>query len=267
MTPPVVLTIAGVDPSGGAGIAADLATFSALGTHGTCVVTALTAQNTTGVHDVTLTQPSFLDTQLGAVLDDLEVASVKTGFLGRASIIRDITHWAVRGRLPNLVVDPVMVATDRRRLMDSGAESAYRELLRHARVATPNLAEAAVLLQRPLDSLDDVDPHAAELAEVGPEVMVVTGGHLTGDATDLVVTPHGAERISAPRVATRNVHGSGCTFAAAIAAGLGRGEDPIAAVRDAKAFVHHQLTVSASWDLGSGETGPMAHTSNPIDRG
>ncbi len=263
MTPPVVLTIAGVDPSGGAGLAADLATFSTLGTHGTCAVTALTAQNTTGVHDVSATDPSFVDAQLAAVLDDLPVAAVKTGFLGREAIIRAVLRWAVEGRLPNLVVDPVLVATDGMRLMDPGAEAAYRDLLRHARVATPNLAEAAVLLGTELGSMDDVAPLAGQLAALGPEVVVVTGGQLSGDATDLVITPGGAEPMAADRLDTHNVHGSGCTFAAATAARLAHGDDPPDAVHAAKVFVHRQLTMSAAWRLGAGTSGPVAHVEPP----
>lgn len=263
MTPPVVLTIAGVDPSGGAGLAADLATFSALGTHGTCAVTALTAQDTTGVHDVSITDPAFVDAQLVAVLDDLPAAAVKTGFLGREPIIRAVLRWAAEGRLPNLVVDPVLVATDGVRLMDPGAEAAYRELLRHARVATPNLPEAAVLLETELTSMDDVAPLADRLEALGPEVVVVTGGQLSGDAIDLAVTPDGVAPMKAERLDTHNVHGSGCTFAAATAARLALGDDPLDAVRAAKAFVHRQLTRSAEWKLGAGPSGPIAHLSLP----
>jgi hydroxymethylpyrimidine/phosphomethylpyrimidine kinase len=264
MTPPVVLSIAGVDPSGGAGLAADLATFSAFGTHGTCAVTALTAQNTTGVHHVSATDPTFVEAQLAAVLDDLPVAAVKTGFLGREYIIRAVLRWAGEGRLPNLVVDPVLVATDGMRLMDPGAEAAYRDLLRHARVATPNLAEAAVLLETELGSMDDVAPLAGRLAALGPEVVVVTGGQLSGDATDLVITSDGVVPMAADRWDTHNVHGSGCTFAAAAAARLAHGDDPLDAVRAAKRFVHDQLRVSAAWRLGSGTSGPVAHVSPPV---
>ncbi len=263
MTPPVVLTIAGVDPSGGAGLAADLTTFAALGTHGTCAVTALTAQDTTGVHEVSATDPSFVDAQLAAVLDDLPVAAVKTGFLGREAIIRAVLRWAREGRLPNLVVDPVLVATDGMRLMDPGAEAAYRELLGHARVATPNLPETAVLLGTPLTSMDDVAPQADRLAAMGPEAVVVTGGQLSGDAIDVVVTSEGVESMAAARLDTRNVHGSGCTFAAATAARLAHGDDPLTAVRVAKRFVHRQLTTSAAWRLGAGTSGPVAHLEPP----
>ena len=263
MTPPVVLTIAGVDPSGGAGLAADLATFSALGAHGACAVTALTAQNTTGVHDVTIIDPAFVDAQLAAVLDDLPVAAAKTGFLGREPIIRAVLRWAEAGRLPNLVVDPVLVATDGTRLLDPGAEAAYRELLHHARVATPNLPEAAVLLETELTSMDDVGPRADRLATLGPEVVVVTGGQLSGDAIDLAVTSEGVEPMAADRLDTTNVHGSGCTFAAATAARLALGDEPLDAVRAAKAFVHHQLTRSAEWHMGGGTMGPIAHISSP----
>lgn len=263
MTPPVVLTIAGVDPSGGAGLAADLATFAALGTHGVCAVTALTAENTTGVHEVAPTDPDFVHAQLAAVLDDLPVAAVKTGFLGREPTIRAVLRWAAAGRLPNLVVDPVLVTTDRVRLMDSGAEAAYRELLAHARVATPNLPEAAVLLDTELTAMDDIAPLADRLAALGPEVVVVTGGQLSGDAIDLAVSPEGVEPMAAERLDTTNVHGTGCTFAAATAARLALGDDPLDAVRAAKEFVHRQLRQSADWRLGAGTQGPLAHLSPP----
>lgn len=265
MTPPVVLTIAGVDPSGGAGLAADLATCSALETHGTAAVTALTAQNTTGVHGVVATDPAFVDRQVAAVVDDLPVDAVKTGFLGGEPVIRAVLRWAARDRLPNLVVDPVLVATDGARLLDFSAEAAYRELLGHARVATPNLPEAAVLLSAELRSMDDVAPLADRLAALGPEVVVVTGGQLSGDAVDLVITPDGVEAMRADRLDTRNVHGSGCTFAAATAARLAHGDDPLTAVRAAKRFVHDRLTRSADWRLGAGPTGPIAHTAHLAD--
>lgn len=267
MTPPVVLTIAGVDPSGGAGLAADLTTFSALRTHGTCAVTALTAQNTTGVHDVQVTQPRFVEAQLEAVLDDLPVAAAKTGFLGREPVIRAVLHWAEAGRLPNLVVDPVLVATDGTRLLDAGAEAAYRELLQHARVATPNLPEAAVLLDAELTSMDDVAPHADRLVALGTEVVVVTGGQLSGDAVDVAVSSGVVQPMTAERLDTTNVHGSGCTFAAATAARLALGDDPLDAVRAAKGFVHQQLTWSADWRLGAGTMGPIAHLPPPKGQG
>ena len=225
--------------------------------------TELRAQNSTGVHDVHVTQPRFVETQLEAVLDDLPVAAAKTGFLGREPIIRAVLRWAEAGRLPNLVVDPVLVATDGTRLLDAGAEAAYRELLQHARVATPNLPEAAVLLDAELTSMDEVTPHADRLATLGPEVVVVTGGQLSGDAIDVAVTSAGVEPMTAERLDTTNVHGSGCTFAAATAARLALGDDPLDAVRAAKVFVHGQVTRSAHWHLGAGTMGPLAHTSLP----
>jgi hydroxymethylpyrimidine/phosphomethylpyrimidine kinase len=205
-----------------------------------------------------------VNAQLTAVLDDLPVAAVKTGYLGREPIIRTVTRWAAQGRLPNLVVDPVLVATDGVRLMDPAAEAAYRELLRHARVATPNLPEAAVLLGTELTSMNDVAPVADQLAGLGPEVVVVTGGRLSGDAVDLAVTSDGIEPMAAARLDTTNVHGSGCTFAAATAARLALGDDPLDAVRAAKAFVHRQLRTSVTWTLGAGTSGPVAHLAPPI---
>jgi hydroxymethylpyrimidine/phosphomethylpyrimidine kinase len=260
LTPPVALTIAGSDSAGGAGIQADLKTFAALDVFGTSAITALTAQNTVGVSDVHAVPHDFVDAQIEAVLDDLDVRAVKTGLLATAPIIEAVAARARRGELPNLVVDPVMVASSGERLLEPDGEQAYIEhLFPHALVITPNLREAAVLLGRPVLSIDDMTGAARDLAQTGPRIVVVKGGHLDADeAVDVLYTDEGVQELRAPRVETRNAHGTGCTFASAIAARLTRGDDPVAAIEGAKHFVTTALQGGASWRLGAG-SGPVDH--------
>ena len=189
-TPAVALTIAGSDSGGGAGIQADLVTFAALGVHGASAVTALTAQNTLGVSGVHVPPVEFLRAQLDAVLADLPVAAVKTGMLATEEVVLAVAEYAAAGRLPNLVVDPVLVSSTGARLLDAGAETAYREgLFPHALVVTPNTREAQALLGARVESLDDARQAARKLAEWGPQWVVVKGGHLVADggACDVVV--------------------------------------------------------------------------------
>ena len=238
MTPPVALTIAGSDSGGGAGIQADLKSFAALGVFGTSAITAVTAQNTRAVTRVDVLDPVAVEAQIDAVLADLPVAAVKTGMLATAEIVELVARRAAAGDLPHLVVDPVMVASSGDRLLDEDAESAYRELLfPHAEVITPNLLEAAVIVGRSLTTVDDAASAAQELAGEGTAWVVVKGGHLDGDATDLVVHRGELTRLTSPRVATANVHGTGCSFASAVAAGLAQGLAPIDALGRAKAFI------------------------------
>jgi hydroxymethylpyrimidine/phosphomethylpyrimidine kinase len=260
VTPPVALTIAGSDSGGGAGIQADLVTFAALGVHGASVISALTAQNTVGVDAVHVPPVDFLRQQLDTVLADLPVAAVKTGMLATEEIVRTVADQADAGRLPNLVVDPVLVSSTGARLLDPGAESAYVEsLFPHALVITPNRREVAALLDRQVVTVDDAVEAAGELGKYGPRWVVVKGGHVeSDDATDVVVeTATGAvELLTLPRVATQNDHGTGCTFAAATAACLARGAAVLEALRAAKDFVHAGLMASANWHLGQGH-GPV----------
>jgi hydroxymethylpyrimidine/phosphomethylpyrimidine kinase len=262
----VALTIAGSDSGGGAGIQTDLVTFAALGVHGASVVTALTAQNTRGVLGVHVPPVAFLREQLDAVLSDLPVAAVKTGMLATAEIVDAVAEAAAAGRLPRLVVDPVLVSSTGARLLDPGAETAYVErLLPHALVTTPNTREAAALLGRPVETVDDARGAARDLAALGPRWVVVKGGHLpardTAGAEVAVDVVHDAatgttRELRLPRVATRNDHGTGCTFAAATAALLARGVDVPDALSEAKAFVHRGLVASSGWTLGGGH-GPV----------
>lgn len=218
MTPPVVLTIAGTDSGGGAGIAADLTTFAALGVHGACVVTAVTAQDTVAVHAIHPVPFDSVAAQLEAVLGDLDPAVVKTGMLGSADVVRLVAERC-KGRI--LVVDPVLRATTGAALADEGVVAAYRQhLLPVAAVITPNEEE-----------------HAALGHPEHPGLVLTRGGDLD----------------------TVNDHGTGCTYASALAASLAHGHDVPTAARLADAYVRRQLLTSSDWDLGRGR-GPVAHT-------
>jgi hydroxymethylpyrimidine/phosphomethylpyrimidine kinase len=259
-TPAVALTIAGSDSGGGAGIQADLVTFAALGVHGASAITALTAQNTVGVAGAHVPPVAFLRDQLDAVLDDLPVAAVKTGMLATEEVVVAVAGYAAAGRLPNLVVDPVLVSSTGARLLDPGAESAYRTaLFPHALVVTPNGREAAALLGTPVGTTAEAREAARRIGEWGPAWVVVKAGHMEGaEACDVVFeTATGTvELLCRRRVDTRNDHGTGCTFAAATAAGLARGRAVPQALADAKRFVHEGLVRSSGWRLGGGH-GPV----------
>jgi hydroxymethylpyrimidine/phosphomethylpyrimidine kinase len=258
VTPPVSLTIAGSDSGGGAGIQADLRAFGALGTHGTSVITAITAQNTLGVDDVHVLPAHSVEAQLTSVLDDFRVAAVKTGMLATAELVALVGDRAAAGELPALVVDPVLVSATGHRLLEDDAHGVYqRRLIPHAMVVTPNLLEASVLVGRELRDLDDAVDAGHQLAELGPRVVVIKGGHLTGErSVDVVVMDGEVHHLEAPRAQTRNVHGTGCTFAAATAAGLAAGAGPLAALR--KAYVTAGIAGGAHWQLGAG-SGPLDH--------
>jgi hydroxymethylpyrimidine/phosphomethylpyrimidine kinase len=259
VTPPVALTIAGSDSGGGAGIQADLKAFAANGVFGTSAVTAVTAQNSVGVLGVHLIPPDFVDAQIAAVLADLPVAAVKTGMLATAATIEIVARRAAAGDLPNLVVDPVMVASSGDRLLDQDAELAYLErLFPHAVIVTPNLREASILVGRPLSDVDDMAKAARQLAASGARAVLVKGGHLTGDAVDVFFDGVDIHELRSPRIDTPNVHGTGCTMAATIAARLARGDTIADAVRAAKAYVTSAIAGAASWRLGAGH-GPLDH--------
>jgi hydroxymethylpyrimidine/phosphomethylpyrimidine kinase len=262
-TPPVALTIAGSDSSGGAGIHADLRTFAAHGVHGASAIAAVTAQNTLGVQGVHVLPGSFVVAQIESVLDDLDVRATKTGMLATEDNVRAVGALAADGRLPHLVVDPVMVASSGARLLDPGAESAYVEaLIPHCAVVTPNRAEAAVLVGHDVTTVDDMAAAGRALVALGPALVVVTGGD-SGDrhgaeAVDVVVTAEGTATLRAPWIETSNHHGTGCSLASAVASGLALGDDPSTSVRKAKAYVHRALAGAADWHLGAGP-GPLDH--------
>ena len=257
--PPVACTIAGVDSGGAAGIAADLKTFAAFGVYGTCVVTALTAQDTTKVHGTLSVDAAFLALQLDAVLGDFTVAAAKTGMLATSALIDCITARAAAGVLPLLVVDPVMVATSGASLVAGDAPAAYRRLIAHASIVTPNLPEAEALLEREIRSRAAMGEAARALHGLGGAFAVVKGGHLSGEvAVDVCFDGTQLLELEHPFVPTRNVHGTGCTLSAALAAGLARGEQPLTALRNAKSYVAAALARSAAWQLASGP-GPLDH--------
>jgi len=254
------MTIAGSDSGGGAGLQADLRTFAAHGVFGTCAVTAVTAQNTADVRAVHVLDAAFVELQIETVLADLPVASVKTGMLASSATVAAVGRWAADARLPNLVVDPVLVASTGRPLLDEGGVASYLELLLpHALVVTPNIREAALLTGAPVDSLDDMVRAAHRLADTGARAVVVKGGHLAGDHAPDVVVHNGALHIlDGPRVASLNDHGTGCTLSAATAAMLALDAELLDAITRAKAFVTTALQGSATWHLGAGH-GPLDH--------
>jgi len=263
VTPPVALTIAGSDSSGGAGIQADLKTFAALAVFGASAITALTAQNTRGVRGVHAVPAAFVVAQVEAVLDDLDVRAVKTGMLATAEIVAAVAGLAAAGRLPKLVVDPVMVSSTGDRLLEESAERAYiADLLPHVAVLTPNLREAEVLLSASIDTLADQRDAARALAALGPRVVVVKGGHAVQDsgpdAVDVVWDGEALRELRTPRVKTGNNHGTGCSFASAVAAGLAGGLQVWPALDRAKQFVWRGVTGGAAWRLGGGH-GPLDH--------
>jgi len=253
----VVLTVAGSDSGGGAGIQADLRTFAAHGVHGTSAITAVTAQNSVAVLDWVALDPRMVVAQMEAVASDMPVAAAKTGMLATAAIVSAVAAALERLRLPLVVVDPVMVAKSGDRLLDRDAETAYRErLLPLATVVTPNLPEAESLLGRPVRTLAEMREAARALRAMGPRAVVVKGGHLEGDAVDVFWDGERMEDLSAPRIATKNTHGTGCTYSAAIAARLALGDSLLDAVRGAKAYLTE--AIRRSYSVGRGH-GPVDH--------
>jgi hydroxymethylpyrimidine/phosphomethylpyrimidine kinase len=245
------LTIAGSDSGAGAGIQADLKTFAAHGIYGTCAITALTAQNTCGVAGVHIVPAEFVTLQIETVVSDIGCDAVKTGMLATAAIVEAVAAAVASLDLPNLVVDPVMVAKGGDRLLSDDAVHAVRTtLIRLARVVTPNIPEAAVLTGLPIRTTDDMRRAGERLLDLGARATVVKGGHLEGDdATDLLVTADGVVALTTPRLRVASTHGTGCTFAAAMAARLATGAPLEDAVRGAKAYVteamRHGLAIGA----------------------
>ncbi|MCC6629915.1 MAG: bifunctional hydroxymethylpyrimidine kinase/phosphomethylpyrimidine kinase [Chloroflexi bacterium] len=252
------LTIAGSDSGGGAGIQADLKTFAAFGVYGASAITGVTAQNTVGVRAVELMTPAMVDAQIAAVLDDIGADAVKTGMLGSADIITVVASALRRFQVEQLVVDPVMVAKSGDRLLAEPAVAALRDrLLPLTLVLTPNLPEAEALLGRTVRDLDDMPSAARDLLELGPRYVVLKGGHLPGsEVVDLLVGGRLAVELRAPRIDTRHTHGTGCTYAAAIAAMLARGADVPEAVR--AAYDYLQGAIAAAEPIGAGH-GPVNH--------
>ena len=260
----VALTIAGSDSGGGAGLQADLRTFAAHGLHGASAVTAVTAQNSVAVVDFVALDPRMVVAQIEAVASDMAIAATKTGMLATPAIVAAVAEAVARLRLPHLVVDPVMVAKSGDRLLEPAAEVAYRDLLLPlAEVLTPNLPEAEALLCRPVRTLADMREAARALRALGPRAVVVKGGHLEGDAVDVFWDGERLEELGAPRIDTRNTHGTGCTYSAAIAARLALGEPLLEAVRGAKAYLTE--AIRRSYSVGRGH-GPVDHL-HPLTSG
>lgn len=258
---PVALTVAGSDSSGGAGIQADLKTFAALGTYGASVITALTAQNTTGVQAIHDVPAAFIAAQMDSVLSDLRVGAVKTGMLSRREAIEAVAAGLGRHGVRTLVVDPVMVATSGDRLLASDAVEALRHLLLpRAALITPNLPEAAILLGEPVAADEAAMVRQGEaLLGLGPAAVLVKGGHAGGpESVDILVTGEGVRRFAAARVATRHTHGTGCTLSSAVAAGLARGLDLGDAVAAAKAYLTAAIEAAEGVAVGRG-SGPVHH--------
>jgi len=261
MSIPNVLTIAGSDSGGGAGIQADLKTFAAMRAYGASAITAVTAQNTQGVRAVHQVPPEMIEAQIAAVFDDLEIAAVKIGMIGNAEAIEAVAA-ALSGRsgMP-VVLDPVMVAASGDPLLEPGAEAVLKSrLLPMADVLTPNLPEAARLLggAPPSDEAAMRD-QAKALAALGPRAVLVKGGHGTGDeALDILYDGQDFARFTALRVATQNVHGTGCTMSSAIAALLARGFTLHEAVREAKMYLTSALSEADKLNVGQG-AGPLNH--------
>ena len=258
---PIALTIAGSDSSGGAGIQADLKTFSALGVYGASAITALTAQNTRGVAAVEPVAARFVVAQIDAVLGDLEVGAIKTGMLANAEIVAAVAgRLSVAAGLP-LVVDPVMVATSGDILLtDDAIEAVKRQLVPLATLITPNLPEAARLLATK-PAIDDAQAaeQARALLALGCGAVLLKGGHGTGEAAvDILCDASGAERLVRPRIATPHTHGTGCTLSAAIAALLAQGVALREAIGRAKDFVWQALEAGQALGVGHG-SGPVDH--------
>ena len=254
---PKAMTIAGSDSGGGAGVQADLKTFAALGVFGTSVLTAITAQNTVGVFAVHEIPTGIIAAQIDAVMTDIGADAVKTGMLASTAIIECVAGQLQNHRVPWLVVDPVMVAKSGDRLLWEDAVEALRTLLLPlASVVTPNIPEAEVLTGIKIANGRDMRQAAERIVAMGARSVIVKGGHREGPATDLFYDGSRFQEFSAPRIDTRNTHGTGCTFASAVAAGLARGMEVIDAVALAKEYVTEAIRHSLA--LGKGH-GPLNH--------
>ncbi len=250
------LTIAGSDSGGGAGIQADLRTFQAHGVFGTSAITAVTAQNTLGVRAVQALDPAVVAAQIDAVAEDFTLSAVKIGMLANAEIVRIVAAALDRHRLQPVVLDPVMIAKGGDALLAPEAVTALRsELIARATIVTPNLSEAEALTGHRITTVATMREAAADLLRAGARAVVIKGGHLDGPAIDLFADAHSMHELSAPRLATAHTHGTGCTFASAIAARLALGDDLLAAVRAAKTYVHRAIELAPGLGHGHGPLG------------
>lgn len=258
---PQVLTIAGSDSGGGAGIQADLKTFQELGAFGTSVLTAITAQNTLGVHGIEAISTEMITRQIDAVADDFDITACKTGMLVDAERIEAVAKRLERYRFEHVVVDPVMVAKGGASLLQENAIEALRtKLLPQATIVTPNIPEAEVLAGMEIQTDADRMKAAQVIRALGVDVVIIKGGHMEGvEAVDLIVTESEAFQVSAPRVQTKDTHGTGCTFSAALTAELAYGKTLRQAVVDAKQFIHQAIAHGLSIGNGHGPTNHWGH--------
>ena len=261
MTTPIALTIAGSDSSGGAGIQADLKTFAALGVYGASVITALTAQNTRGVTGIHVVPSDFVTAQMDAVFGDLAVEAVKIGMVAQLATIDAVAAGLTRWSPRHIVLDPVMVATSGDRLLAAPAIAALREkLIPQASLITPNLPEAAALLDEPVAVGEAaIESQGQRLLAMGCPAVLIKGGHGQGaESIDYLVRGSGTVALAAPRIATQNTHGTGCSLSSAIAAGLAKGEEMDTAVRNAKTWVSAAIAAADRLGVGHGH-GPIHH--------
>jgi hydroxymethylpyrimidine/phosphomethylpyrimidine kinase len=261
MTSPIALTIAGSDSSGGAGIQADLKTFAAFGVYGASVITALTAQNTKAVAGIHQVPADFVTAQIDAVFDDLDVKAVKIGMVSERAVIEAIVAGVERWSPRHIVLDPVMVATSGDRLLAPDAIEVLRlKLIPRALLITPNLPEAAALLDEQIaSSQSQIESQGKRLLAMGASAVLIKGGHGKGaESTDYLIRETGVVALAAPRVATKNTHGTGCSLSSAIAAGLAKGDDLETAVRNAKAWVTSAIAAADRLSVGHGH-GPIHH--------
>ncbi len=257
MKPVRILTIAGSDSGGGAGIQADLKTITVLGGFGMSVITALTAQNTLGVHGIHDVPPVFVAAQFDAIATDIGIDAAKTGMLATSEVIRVVAGKIRQYGIEKLVVDPVMVAKGGMSLIrEEAKKTLIAELVPLAFALTPNIPEAEVLSGMRISTLSDMKEAARIIRDLGARHVVVKGGHLAGDATDLLYDGREFKTFSAPRIATEDTHGTGCTYSAAIATCLGRGMDVSGAVAEAKRYITE--AVRHAWRIGGGH-GPTNH--------
>jgi hydroxymethylpyrimidine/phosphomethylpyrimidine kinase len=261
MTIPVALTIAGSDSSGGAGIQADLKTFAALSVYGASVITALTAQNTRGVSGIHLVPSEFVSAQIDAVFGDLDVKAVKIGMVAQLATIDAIAAGLEKWSPKHIVLDPVMVATSGDRLLAADAVEALRsKLIPHASIITPNLPEAAALLDEPVAASEAaIESQGRRLLAMGCSAVLIKGGHGQGpESVDYLVNGNGMMALAAPRIATKNTHGTGCSLSSAIAAGLAKGDELQTAVVNAKTWISAAIAAADRLDVGHGN-GPIHH--------
>lgn len=257
----IAVTIAGSDSGGGAGIQADLKTFSALEVYGASVITALTAQNTVGVQGIHDVPTDFIAAQMDSVFSDLKVDAVKIGMLSQARVIETVAAGIERHNLHHVVLDPVMIAASGDRLLAPDAiEALRRVLIPLAEIVTPNLPEAAALLDEPM-ATDEATMLAQgrRILAMGPRAVLIKGGHAEGaESVDLLIEPTNVHRFAAPRILTKNTHGTGCTLSSAIAAGLAKGLSLHPAVEAAKTYVSAAIGASRELEIGHG-SGPVHH--------